>query len=116
MSVDPQKLSARSPRTATTHAVAAATTTTSLRAARVAVPYVSLARRLKRETRARVIFDLTDPLWRPIHRGLGWWDVEKILVEADAVFTENRYMSAFAHRYNDRVFDIPPSAQIERFD
>lgn len=71
---------------------------------------------LRANTRARLIFDLTDSLWTPGYRMLGWWNLERILREVDAVFCENEYVRARALPYNSRVTCLSTCAQVELFD
>jgi glycosyltransferase involved in cell wall biosynthesis len=90
------------------------------KARRYAVVYLvkvrsfSLVKRLKAQG-SKVVFDLTDPLWEFRYRRGGWWDVDRILIHSDAVFSENEYVCAYGRRYNDRVISIPVCTQVERF-
>ena len=70
----------------------------------------------KRDGRARVVFDLTDPLWKRVHRRAGWHDLERILRVVDAVICENAITREYALRFNPNVAIVPASAQVERFD
>lgn len=80
------------------------------------VPYLSLVRKLKRRSNATVIFDLTDALWKPVHRKAGWQDLEKILKKVDVVFSENEWICEYGRKFNSRVYSIPPCTQVEIFD
>lgn len=80
------------------------------------VPSIHLVKELKKRSNAKVVFDLTDALWKPFHRKEGWHDLEKILTNVDAVFTDNKYISAYGRKYNSNVFVIPACTQVERFD
>lgn len=80
------------------------------------VPSLRLVRALRAGTRARLVFDLTDSLWTPGYRVIGWWDLERILRAVDAVFCENEYVRARALPYNSRVACLPTGAQVELFD
>ncbi len=80
------------------------------------VPSFSLVDRLKRRSTARVVFDLSDTLWKPVHREQGWHDLEAILQRVDAVFAENEYMGAFGARYNRFIRLVPDSTPVERFE
>jgi glycosyltransferase involved in cell wall biosynthesis len=77
---------------------------------------LGLVRRLRRETRARIAFDLTDPLWKRAHRRAGWHDLDRILRLADVVLCENAVTRDYALRYNPNVALVPASAQTELFD
>ena len=76
---------------------------------------LDLVRKLKAQG-SKVIFDLTDPLWELRYRRGGWWNIDEILLLADAVFSENEFVCAYGRRYNDRVYSIPVCTQVERFD
>jgi glycosyltransferase involved in cell wall biosynthesis len=80
------------------------------------VASLSLVRSLCRDTRARVVFDLTDPLWKRAHRRAGWHDLERILRVVDAVFCENAVTRDYALRFNPDVVLVPACAQAEIFD
>ena len=76
----------------------------------------SLVRRLRIRTRARLVFDLTDSLWKLGYRADGWYDLERILRSVDAVFCENEFMRAYGARFNGDVRILPTCAQVELFD
>jgi glycosyltransferase involved in cell wall biosynthesis len=76
----------------------------------------SLVKKLRGETSVPVVFDLTDALWKPVHRRGGWRDLERILRAVDAVLCENEYLEAYAQRFHSRIFRVPASSQVERFD
>jgi len=80
------------------------------------VPYPRLVRELKKHVRAKVIFDLTDALWKPAFRRAGWGGLEEILRTVDAVFSENEAICAFGRGFNQNVFGIPACTQVELFD
>lgn len=80
------------------------------------VPSIYLVKELRKRSRAKVVFDLTDALWKPFHRRQGWRDLEKILMNVDAVFSDNEYTSAYGRKYNRNVFIIPACTHVERFD
>ena len=77
---------------------------------------LSLVKKLKEQSEAKVIFDLTDALWKPFHRIHGWGDLEKILMEVDALFSENEYICSFGRRYSTEIYSIPVCTQVEKFD
>ena len=74
-----------------------------------------LYRRLFRQG-SRVITELIDGLWLPWFRQFGWHQLEDILEQSAAVFCENRYTAAYASRFNERVFIVTDSPQVEVFD
>lgn len=80
------------------------------------VASLRLVRELKARSDAKVVFDLTDALWLPVHQRAGWRDLNKILRLSDAVFSENEWVCAYGRRFNRRVVPIPPCTQVERFD
>lgn len=81
------------------------------------VPSAQLVRLLKEHTRAAIVFDLTDALWKPHFREAGGWrDLDWILQESDAVFSDNRYTCAYARKHSDSVFSIAACSQTELFE
>lgn len=80
------------------------------------IPSIALVRALHAQTRARLIFDLTDALWMPHHRWNQWQDLESILSEVDAVFSDNEFVADYGRLYNARVHVIAPCSQVEEFD
>ncbi|BET59406.1 glycosyltransferase [Geobacter sp. 60473] len=80
------------------------------------IPYLNLIHKLRRHTDARLVFDLTDALWMPHHRWNKWQDLEAILTEVDAVFSDNEFVADYGRKYNDNVVVIPACTQVERFD
>ena len=75
----------------------------------------SFIKKLRRQTQARIVFDLTDALWRPGFRK-SWIFLEEILRISDAVFIENEYVGEYARRHNRHVFSLPACTQTEKFD
>ena len=76
----------------------------------------SLYRQVRQSSRAKLVLDLFDPIWLPLH---GWGDSHAIsaeLSEWDAIICENDYLAGCASPYNRRVFVVPDSPQIEVFD
>jgi glycosyltransferase involved in cell wall biosynthesis len=72
-------------------------------------------KKIRKKTRAKLIFDLTDALWRRNFRK-GWIFLEEILQICDAVFSENEYVCEYGRKYNDHVFSLPACTQTEKFD
>lgn len=77
---------------------------------------LSLVKKLKQLSPAKLIFDLTDALWKPFHRQAGWQDLEKILETVDVIFSENEYICAYGRKFKPYVYSLPACTQIERFD
>ena len=80
------------------------------------IPSFSLVQKLRQKTAAKIVFDLTDALWMPHHRPAGWSDLELILSNVDAVFSDNEFVADFGRKYNKSVFVIPACTQVEKFD
>jgi glycosyltransferase involved in cell wall biosynthesis len=72
-------------------------------------------KQLKRRSKAKIVFDLTDALWRPNFR-IAWLHLEEILTISDAVFSENEYVCDYGRKFNKHVFGLPACTQIEKFD
>ena len=71
---------------------------------------------IRRRTNAKVIFDLTDALWLPIHRTHGWNDLERILLTSHAIFSENEFVCEYGLRYNKALYSIPAGTNVELFE
>jgi glycosyltransferase involved in cell wall biosynthesis len=76
----------------------------------------SMYQALKEKTRTKVVFDLTDALWTPVHQRAGWGDLDKILRISDALFSENDWVCAYGRKFTDQVYSIPVCTQPEKFD
>ncbi len=74
----------------------------------------TLIKELKRSSRAKIIFDLTDALWRPSFRR-AWFFLEEMLRISDAVFSENEYVCDYARKYNKQVYNLLACTQPEKF-
>ena len=68
------------------------------------VPDLELMRRLRLETAAKLIFYLSDALWLPLHRDSGWRDLDLMIAEADAIFTDNSHGADYGKRAQKPVF------------
>ena len=79
------------------------------------VPFLNLYLRLRTETSAKIIFDLTDALWLPHHRNTGWKDLEMILAIADGVFCDNEHVAEYGRKFNPNVRVIHACTQVEQF-
>ncbi len=75
---------------------------------------LSLVRAIKKHTRAKLVFDLTDALWKPYHRVHGWNDLEAILSECDAIFSENEFVCSYGRQFKP-VYSIPAVLHTEAF-
>lgn len=80
------------------------------------VPFLNLYLRLRAETRAKIIFDLTDALWLPHHRNTGWKDLESILAVSHGVFSDNEFVADYGRQFNAYVRVIFACAQVEKFE
>ena len=72
-----------------------------------------LIRRLRNETRARLVLDFTDALWLPNRRIEGF---DALLGLVDAVTTDNEWTAAYVRPLQPNCTVIPDSPQIEWFD
>jgi glycosyltransferase involved in cell wall biosynthesis len=79
------------------------------------VPSVRLVRLLRQRTTAKVVFDLSDALWKPFFQRLGWDGLEWILANVDAVFCENSYIADHARPRNGVVAEVPSATHVEAF-
>lgn len=68
------------------------------------VPDLKLIRRLRRESPAKLIFYLSDALWMPLHRDAGWSDLDLMIAEVDAIFTDNRHGADYGRLAGKSVF------------
>jgi glycosyltransferase involved in cell wall biosynthesis len=73
-------------------------------------------RMLRRKTSAKVIFDLTDALWRPNFKDTGWHDLDAILRLSHAVFCDSKYTFDYGKLHNANVFIIPACTNVEKFE
>lgn len=79
------------------------------------VASLALVNKLKLETNCKVVFDLTDALWKPYHVKHGWQDLDAILSRVDYIFSENEYICEYGRRFN-AVYSIPAVTHPERLD
>jgi glycosyltransferase involved in cell wall biosynthesis len=75
-----------------------------------------LTAKLKKATRARVVFDLNDGLWLPANADYADGKIREILRTVDAVTCDNPFGLTFARNYNANTFLVPDPAQVEKFD
>lgn len=89
------------------------------RARRYDVVYMSkvtsprLVRKLRAQTRTRLVLDFGDALWLP---GRGGERFNDILRQVDAVTTDNELTADYVRRLNPRCTVIPDCPQVEWFD
>jgi len=90
----------------------------------IKVSSLPLIKQIKKMSNAKIIFDLTDALWRPNFRSGGWknfkqrgWkDIEQILLQSDFITSENNFICSYGFLYNKIIFSIPVCTQIELFN
>jgi glycosyltransferase involved in cell wall biosynthesis len=80
------------------------------------VPSWPLHQRLRDLPNTLLVTDLIDALWLPCFQSHGWEHVHEMLSSSDAVICENQYTADYTAKYNDSVFTIPDSPQVEVFD
>lgn len=79
------------------------------------VAFLNLVNRLKMETKCKVVFDLTDALWKPYHVIHGWQDLDAILAKVDYIFSENEFICRYGRRFNS-VYSIPAVTHPDRLN
>ena len=82
----------------------------------IKVADLSLYKAFKIHTHAKIIFDLIDSLWTPIHRQYGWQDLDEIINLSDAIFSDNEYVADYARKLGKQIFIIPQCVPIEKID
>jgi glycosyltransferase involved in cell wall biosynthesis len=81
----------------------------------VKVSSLALVKRIRRESRARLVYDVSDALWLP-YLAKFYGDIGAILGMVDAVTWDYQYSFEFAQRYSSSLFHWPPASQVEFFD
>lgn len=76
----------------------------------------NFVKKLKQYTKAKIVFELADALWKPNFRLAGWYNLEEILQASDALFSENEYVSQYGKAYNKHVYGLTACTQIEKFE
>ena len=76
-------------------------------------PGLKLYERIKALNGPKTILDLNDAVWLAYFK---WPDLPETLAMVDGVICENEYVAAYARKFNNSVFVIPDSPQIEVFD
>lgn len=79
------------------------------------IPSLDFIAQLRKSSRAKIVFDLTDALWTPPHNFF-FFKLDEILAGVDAIFTVNEFDTSYASRFNRVVIPIPPSSIVEQFD
>lgn len=72
---------------------------------------LELVERLKQARSGKIVFDISEPLWKPAHRMAGWIELEKLLAAADLVWCENQQLAEYAARFQRTV--VIPSTRSE---
>jgi glycosyltransferase involved in cell wall biosynthesis len=75
-----------------------------------------LIQALRRETGARLLYDLQDAQWLPFRSGDGGRALGDALRMVDAVTCDNQYGIEFARQYNPACYIVPDPARVELFD
>ncbi len=76
----------------------------------------SLISTLRRETRARLVYDVNDGVWLPSRAGFAGGKFRDLLKTVDAVTCDNPFGLEFARPYNAHGFLVPDPSQVELFD
>ena len=77
---------------------------------------LNLYKAFKIYTHAKIVFDLIDSLWTPIHKQYGWQDLDEIITLSDAIFSDNEYVADYAKKLGKKIFIIPQFVPVEKFD
>ena len=81
----------------------------------VKVNSLSLVKKLRKHSKARIVYDLSDAVWLPFH-GASYPYIKEILRTVHAVTWDYRHTLEFARQHNEEVFHWPPPSQVELFD
>jgi glycosyltransferase involved in cell wall biosynthesis len=81
----------------------------------VKVNSLPLVKKLRKHSKARIVYDLSDAVWLPFHGG-SYPHIKEILRTVHAVTWDYRYTLEFARQYNGEVFHWPAPSQVELFD
>ena len=76
----------------------------------------SLALKLRKYHKGRIVFDLNDALWLPANSNYAQGKIREILILVDAVTCDNYFGFNFAAELNPNTFIVPDPAQVEAFD
>jgi glycosyltransferase involved in cell wall biosynthesis len=81
----------------------------------VKVSSLDLIKRVRQNSRARLIYDHSDALWLP-HHAKAYAHIRDILRIVDAVTWDYKYTYDFVKQFNENVFHWPAASQVELFD
>jgi len=81
----------------------------------VKVDSLKLVEQIRRNSNARLIYDMSDALWLPLFAA-EYPDIRKILSIVDIVSWDYKYTLEFARQYNSNAFPWPAISQVELFD
>lgn len=81
----------------------------------VKVSSFDLIRQVRQNSKARLVYDLSDALWLPLHARV-YPHIREILRSVDAVTWGYKYDLEFARQFNSAVFHWPAASQVELFD
>jgi glycosyltransferase involved in cell wall biosynthesis len=81
----------------------------------VKVDSPDLVRAIKRETKARVVYDLVDTVWRTSDGGTNQDKID-VLAEVDAITVCTAYGLEYAKRFGPPVYLWPTASYVETFD
>lgn len=76
----------------------------------------TLLERIRRESKARIVFDLNDALWLPRFTGFAQGKLHDVLREVDAIVSDNEYGLEYARTYNEHLYMVPEHPQLEAFE
>lgn len=81
----------------------------------VKVTSLDLIERVRRNTKARLLYDMSDAVWLPF-QAPNFPHIRKILQTVDAVTWDYQNTLDFARQWNNAVFPWPAASQVELFD
>jgi glycosyltransferase involved in cell wall biosynthesis len=81
----------------------------------VKVGSFDLVRQVRLNSKARLVYDLSDAVWLPFH-SRAYSRIRDILRSVDAVTWDYKYTLEFAQQYNSAMFHWPAASQVELFD
>jgi glycosyltransferase involved in cell wall biosynthesis len=77
---------------------------------------LTICKAIKEKTQSKLVFDLIDSLWTPVHQQAGWTNLDEIIKLSDAIFSDNEWVAAYGRKFIDKIFIIPACVQPHRFD
>lgn len=81
----------------------------------VKVSSLRLLEHIRRNSKARIVYDLSDAVWLPLFQE-EYADIREILRSVDVVTWDYRYTLEFAEKYNANTCPWPAASQVEIFD